>query len=157
MFRLDNEDTLLATFRPKDRNAVQLSPEVTLPKIVRHYLSWVHPAGGRVFLVFQVPGGAPTGIVFDTNGGADPSVPQMCDWCHTCAPGTGVGLLTARRNAKKNVGVHICSDLSCRQKLEEDADRRGVSVLPMMEKLVQRMGRFASEALQIDLSGAGRP
>ncbi|MBS2032686.1 MAG: FBP domain-containing protein [Deltaproteobacteria bacterium] len=156
MFRLENEDTLLATFRPKDREAVRLAPEVKFPTIVRHYLAWVHPAGGRVFLVFQVPGGAPTGIVFDTSDGADPSVPQMCDWCHNSAPGTGVGLLTARRNAKKNVGVHICSDLSCRQKLEEDADRRGVSVLPMMEKLVQRMGRFASEALQIDLSGAGR-
>ena len=86
MFRLENEDTLLAAFRPKDRKVVQLAPEVKFPTIVRHYLSWVHPEGGRVFLVFHVPGGAPTGIVFDTSGGANPEVPQMCDSCHTSAP-----------------------------------------------------------------------
>jgi hypothetical protein len=52
--------------------------------------------------------------------------------------------------------VNVCSDLSCKQKLEDEANRSGRSVLPMMEKLIARMGRFASESLKIDLSGAGR-
>ena len=150
MFKLESEEALLAAFRPKDLKWVELVPEIKPPMLVRDYLSWVHPAGGRVFLVFAVPGGVPTGIVFDGKAGA--SVPAMCDWCHCMSTGTGVGLLVTQVNSKKRVGVHVCSDLSCKRKLEEEADRSGRSVLPQMEKLIERMGRFASEALKIDLS-----
>jgi hypothetical protein len=52
--------------------------------------------------------------------------------------------------------VNVCTDLSCQQKLEDEANRSGRSVLPAMEALLARIGRFASEALKIDLSGAGR-
>jgi hypothetical protein len=156
MFKLDSETDLLATFRPKDRKSVELVPEIKLPLFVRDYLSWKHPGGGYVYLAFAAPGGAPTGIVFDTNGGGGPSAPAMCDWCHVSSAGTEVGLLTAQRNAKKRVGVHVCADLSCKQKLEEECDRQGKSVVPVMQKLIERMARFATEALDIDLSGAGR-
>lgn len=156
MFRLESEEALLATFRPKDRKAVQLVPEIQLPLFVRDYLAWKHPAGSYLYLVFSAPGGVPTGITFDTNGSVGPSVPAMCDWCHCSSAGTEVSLLTAQRNARKLVGVHVCSDLSCKQKLEEEADRQGKSVVPAMEKLIERMARFATEALDIDLSGAGR-
>jgi hypothetical protein len=156
MFKLETEDALLQAFRPKDRKLVQVTPEVTLPMFVRDYLAWTHPAGGYVFLVFAIPGGAPTGIVFESNGGGVPTMPQLCDWCHTSGVGSQVGLLTARVTAKTRSGVHVCTDLSCKQKLEDAANRSGRSVLPQMEKLIERMGRFASEALKIDLSGAGR-
>lgn len=156
MFKLDSEEALLATFRPRDRKSVELSPDVALPVLVRDYLAWSHPAGGRVYLVFSVPGGAPTGIVFDTHGGGGPSVPHMCEWCHSSGMGTQIGLLTAYLNAKKRVGVHVCSDLSCKQKLQDEADRSGRSAVPAIQDLIARMGRFASEALKIDLSGAGR-
>jgi len=158
MFKLETEADLLATFRPKDRKIVELAPEIALPIFVRNYLTWKHPGGSYVYLVFATPGGVPTGIAFDSNGGGGPgpAVPAMCDWCHLSTGGNHVGLLTARRNAKKRVGVHVCSDLSCQQRLEEEADRQGRSVLPWMEKLIERMGRFASESLDIDLSGAGR-
>ncbi|MFT3837477.1 MAG: FBP domain-containing protein [Myxococcaceae bacterium] len=156
MFKLDSNDALLDSFRPKDRKTVELPTHVTMPLFVRNYLAWPHPAGGRVFLVFSTPGGVPTGIAFDTNGQGVATVPAMCDWCHYSGPGNTVGLLTATLNNKKRVGVHVCTDLSCQQKLEDDANRSGRSVLPMMEKLIERMGRFASEALKIDLSGAGR-
>lgn len=151
MFTLASESALVAAFRPKDAKLFEPPPQQTYPAFVRDYLAWVHPAGGRVFLVFAVPGGTPTGIVFDTNGGLGPSVPAMCDWCHCSAAGTGVGLLSARLNAKKRVGVHVCADLSCRQKLEDEADRSGRSVVPAMARLIERMRRFAHEALQIDL------
>lgn len=156
MFKLENEEALLATFRPKDRKRVELSADLKLPVLVRHYLAWTHPAGGRVYLVFAAPGGAPTGIAFDTNGGGPSLLPHMCEWCHCAGMGTQVGMLTADVNGKKRVGVHVCVDLGCKQKLEDEADRSGRSVLPAMEKLVERMGRFASEALGIDLSGANR-
>jgi hypothetical protein len=156
MFKLDSEDALRAAFRPKDRESLEVSKEVVLPALVRDYLAWRQPAGAYLYLVFAVPGGVPTGIVFEVNGGADPSVPQMCDWCHTTGVGSGVALLTATLNTRKRVGVHVCADLSCKQKLEDAASRGGYSALPSLQKLVERIGRFASEALKIDLSGAGR-
>ncbi len=152
MFKLDSEAAVLATFRPKDRKVVELSADLKFPLIVRDYVAWMHPAGGRVYLVFAIPNGTPTGIAFDTNGGAGPSVPAMCDWCHMSASGTQVGMLTATVNAHKRVGVHVCTDLSCKQKVEDAANLAGTSVRPAMEKLVARIGRFASEALKIDLS-----
>lgn len=156
MFKLDSEASLLRAFRPKDRPAVEVAPEVVLPLFVRDYLAWRHPSGAYAYLVFSVPGGVPTGIVFDITGGAGATVPQMCDWCHTSGFGNGVALLTATLNARKRVGVTVCADLSCKQKLEELANRGGYSVLPSMQRLLERMGRFASDTLQIDLSGAGR-
>lgn len=156
MFKLDSEQALLESFRPKDRGVVEVAKGLTLPLFVRDYLAWTHPAGGRVYLVFATPGGVPTGIVFDTNGGPGAAVPQMCDWCHQSSAGNGVALLTATLNGRKRVGVNVCSDLSCKDKLEDAANRAGFSALDSKKRLVERMGRFASEALQIDLSGAGR-
>lgn len=155
MFKLDSEAALLKAFRPKDRKHVELSPDFTFPLAVHDYVAWPHPGGGRVFLVFATRGGAPTGIAFDTNGGSS-GVPQMCTWCHSAAVGTGVGLLTATLNGNKRVGVMVCADLSCAKKLEDQANLGGFSPRPAMEKLIERMGRFASDALHIDLSGAGR-
>jgi FBP C-terminal treble-clef zinc-finger len=151
MFKLDSEAQLLEAFRPRDRKLVELSREVTPPVFVRHYLAWPHPAGGRVYLVFAVPGGAPTGIAFSTSG-AGPPVPHLCDWCHCVGLGTGVGLLTARLNSRRTIGVHVCSDLGCQRKLEDQADRAGRSALPALATLVERMGRFATEGLKIDMS-----
>jgi hypothetical protein len=65
-------------------------------------------------------------------------------------------MLTAKVNAKKLAGVHVCYDLSCRAKLEEEANRLGKSAKPAMDRVVARMGKFASDVLKIDLSGAGR-
>ena len=155
MFRLDSEDALLKSFRPKDRDPMVLPPGASFPMVVRDCLTWVHPAGGRAYIVFATPGGAATGIAFEVRpDGA--AVPHMCDWCHQVSSGNQIGLLTARVDAKIRAGVHVCSDLSCARKLEDEASRNGTSVVPAMEKLVARIGRFAREALKIDLSGAGR-
>ena len=156
MFKLDSPEALTRAFRPKDAKALELPTGVTYPLFVRDYLSWAHPAGGRMFLVFAVPGGVPCGIAFDTNDGGGTSMANMCDWCHHSGSGTQVGLLTATVNARKRAGVHVCSDLSCNQKLNEDAMRTGNSVLPHMEKLIATIARFADQALKIDVTGANR-
>jgi FBP C-terminal treble-clef zinc-finger len=155
MFKLETEQQLRAAFRPKDRGLVELAPEVKLPLLVKHYVAWSHPAGGRVYLVFAIRQGAPTGIAFDVNE-SGPGVPHLCDWCRCPGVGARVGLLTTRLNANRIVGVHVCTDLSCRNTLEDAADRAGTSVVPAMEALIERMGQFASVGLGIDLSGARR-
>jgi hypothetical protein len=155
MFQLSSEAALLQAFRPKDRRTVEPPAGVTYPLFVRTALTWTHPAGGRVFLVFAVRGGAPTGIAFDTQGGGQAPV-AMCEWCHHSAAGTGVGLLTTQVTSSRRVGVHVCVDLSCARHLEEAADLGGRSPVPGWQALVERMGRFAREGLGMDLSGAGR-
>jgi FBP C-terminal treble-clef zinc-finger len=156
MFRLDTEDALLAAFRPKDQKPMALPPGATFPLDVRDCLSWTHPAGGRAYLLFATPGGSPTGIAFEVGGGSGPGVPHMCDWCHFVGAGGQVGLLTAVVNGRVRAGVNVCTDLSCKKKLEDEADRLGISAAPAVKSLITRMGRFAAEALKIDLSGAGR-
>jgi len=155
MFRLTSRQELLTAFRPKDRNKVE-PPPLSLPLFVRDYLAWSHPAGGWAYLVFAVPGGVPTGIAFETNGQGAAAGPQLCDWCHCSGPSIPVALLTTQVNARKRIGINICSDLGCKARLEEEAERQGRSVLPMIERLLERMGRFAAEGLKIDLTGAGR-
>jgi hypothetical protein len=150
MFELKTEADLLAVFRYRDRKHVELSRDVTLPSYVSHYLTWSH--GRRVFLVFALPGAAPKGIVFES-GSEGPPVPQMCDWCQQVGLGAQVGLLTARRDRQRTVGVLVCSDLGCRDRLDYVAARAGVDAEPAIRALLQRMDRFA-ETLDFERTGS---
>lgn len=156
MFKLESEKALMDAFRTKDRPQVELTRELQLPLFVRHYVAWKHPAGERLYLVFAVPGGAPTGIVFDSFKGEGLAVPQMCHWCHSPSAGADIAMLMTKVSGKRTIGVQVCADLSCQRKLEDEADRSGRSVLPAMNTLLERMGRFAHEGLGIDLTAAGR-
>lgn len=141
MFKLPNEASLLATFRPGDRKHVEITRDVSLPLVVNDYLTWSH--GKLSFLVFAAPGRGPRGIVFEgSSGGA--SVPQMCNWCHQVGPGNRVDLLTARRDARSTVGVIVCADLKCRERLEDMADRYGLDLDRAMQALLQRMDQFVT-------------
>lgn len=140
MFELSTEAALVATFRAVDRRRVELSDDLRLPIVVNDYLAW--PFGKRVFLVFALPGAAPRGIVFDAEEPGPPGH-HMCDWCQQIGLGARVGLLTARRDRERTVGVLVCSDLGCRDRLEDLADRRGVDVAPKIHSLLTRMSRFA--------------
>jgi len=154
MFTLATEAELISTFRPKDRRGLEVAPELQFPLKVDGCVSWIHPAGGKAFMVFAVPGGAPTGLAFDTNEGS--GVVQMCDWCHCSSGGGDVALLVATLSGKKRVGVYLCRDLSCARKLEEQSNLSGARFGRALEKLVTRIGKFANEGLGIDLMGANR-
>jgi hypothetical protein len=140
MFKLPNEKTLLAMFRPMDRRGVEITRDVPLPMLVTDYFTWSF--GRRTFLVFEAPGCAPRGIVFEADVSGVP-VPHMCAWCEAVAPGTRVAMMTARRDPKRVAGIMLCADLGCRERLEDRADRAGIDVAPAMTKLLSRMQRFA--------------
>ncbi len=151
MFKLDDEEALLETFRTRDRKQVELPADLKFPLILRDYVAWVHPAGGRVFLVFAPVDGVPTGIAFDTQGAAAQG-PQLCSWCHSHGGGNQVAMLTTTLSNKKRVGVFVCGDLSCKKKLEEACDLAGKNVQAAVKQVVGRMSAFASEGLGIDLA-----
>ncbi|RKH35769.1 hypothetical protein D7Y13_04340 [Corallococcus praedator] len=150
MFRIETEKEFLRAFRSRDRKYVEPPRGTGFPLFVRDYFAWVDPYGVRVFLVFTAPGGKrPTGIAFRRDQQGDKSqVPQVCDWCRTST--AEIGLLTTDVDSKRRVGVNLCMDLRCSERLESMTNLAGRSVLNDNRKLIERMSRFASEALGID-------
>ncbi len=152
MFRIETEKELLGAFRSRDRKFVELPKGTRFPLFVRDYLAWVDPYGVRVFLVFTAPGSQrPTGIAFRRDQQGDKSlVPQVCDWCR-CSTAGEIGLLTTDVDSKRRVGVNLCLDLRCGERLETATNLAGRSVLDENRRLIERMARFAHEALGIEV------
>lgn len=159
MFRIETEKELLNAFRSRDRKHVELPKGTRLPLFVRDYLAWVDPYGVRVFLVFSAPGSNRlTGIAFRRDQGGDKNlVPHVCDWCRTHGTSDQVGLLTTDVDSKRRVGVNLCLDLRCSERLESVANLAGRNLLDETQRLIERMARFATEALGIELkAGTGK-
>lgn len=157
MFRIETERELLAAFRSRDRKHVELPRGTRLPLHVRDYLAWVDPYGVRVFLVFSAPGSKRlTGIAFRRDQQGDKAAgPQVCDWCMSPNGADQVGLLTTDVDAKRRVGVNLCMDLRCNERLESAANLSGRSAVEDTKRLVERMSRFATEALGMDTGAEG--
>ncbi|HZA49485.1 MAG TPA: FBP domain-containing protein [Myxococcaceae bacterium] len=149
MFIIKTERDLLNAFRPRDRGAFEPPEGVAFPFAVRDYRAWVDPSGVRAFLVFQDPASRkPLGIAFRRDVAADDSGSRMCDWCHNF--GADVGLLTADRSSRRRVGVGVCRDLRCADRIEQAAELAGRSSWMARQRLLERMVRFAREGLGID-------
>ncbi|WNG33269.1 hypothetical protein F0U61_06300 [Archangium violaceum] len=154
MFRIETEKELLSAFRSRDRKFVDLPKGTSLPLFVRDYLAWVDPYGVRVFLVFTAPGSKrPTGIAFRRDQQGDKALAlRVCDWCRASGSADQIGLLTTDVDSKRRVGVNLCLDLRCNEKLETAANLSGRSALDDIKTLSERMSRFASEALGMEVS-----
>jgi treble-clef zinc-finger protein len=154
MFRIETEKELLSAFRSRDRKFVELPKGTRLPLFVRDYLAWVDPYGVRVFLVFTAPGSKrPTGIAFRRDQQGDKNLaPHVCDWCRAHGTSDQIGLLTTDVDSKRRVGVNLCLDLRCNERLETTANLAGRNVLDETQLLIERMARFAHEALGIEFS-----
>jgi hypothetical protein len=151
MFSIKTEADLLNAFRPRDRASVELPAGLSFPHFVRDYLAWVEPAGVRVFLVFEDPASKrPLGIAFQRVSSAGGAGPQLCEWCHAYGSASEVGLLTADRNSRRRVGVALCRDLRCADKIEQAGELSGRSTVEPRHRLVERMVRFAREGLGIE-------
>jgi len=155
MFQLTSEEMLIQTFRPRDRAGMEIPSDLKFPLFVRDYVAWREPSGAGVRLVFGPPGGAPTGIFFRRAHG-EPNTAQMCEWCHSGGGADQIGLMTADVNSRKRAGITICLDLRCQEKIEDAANRAGRSALDAKRAMMERIAKFAHEALGIDLSGIGR-
>lgn len=154
MFRIETEKELLNAFRSRDRKHVELPKGTKFPLFIRDYLAWVDPYGVRVFLVFTAPGGKrPTGIAFRRDQQGDKNVaPHVCDWCRSGGTSDQIGLLTTDVDSKRRVGVNLCLDLRCNERLETTANLAGRSVMDETKRLMERMARFGSEALGMEFS-----
>jgi hypothetical protein len=154
MFRIETEKEFLNAFRSRDRKHVEPPKGTKFPLFVRDYFAWVDPYGVRVFLVFTAPGSKrPTGIAFRRDQGGDKNlVPHVCEWCRSHGTSDQVGLLTTDVDSKRRVGVSLCLDLRCNERLETTANLAGRSVMDETRNLIERMARFAKEGLGIEFS-----
>lgn len=156
MFRIETEKEFLNAFRSRDRKHAEPPKGTRFPLFVRDYFAWVDPYGVRVFIVFTAPGGKkPTGIAFRRDQGGDKNIaPHMCEWCHSPGTSDQIGLLTTDVDSKHRVGINLCLDLRCNERLETATNRSGGDVLDEMTKLHERIARFAHEALGLEVSSA---
>ncbi len=154
MFRIETEKELLGAFRSRDRKHVELPKGTKLPLFVRDYLAWVDPYGVRAFLVFTAPGSnRPTGIVFRRDQQGDRTLAiGVCEWCRASGSSDQIGLLTTDVDSKRRVGVNVCLDLRCNEKLEAAMNMAGRSAVDETRQLIERMARFAHEGLGIEFS-----
>jgi len=156
MFRIETETALLNAFRPRDRKHVEVPQDFHFPRFVRDYVAWSDPYNTRTFVVFTDPNsGRPLGIVFRRDqqpGGASTS--HMCDWCHSTGSSMEIGLLTAEASSKRRVGVNLCLDLRCSEKLETAANLAGKNPRTLIRQMVERMEKFAHDGLGIDFVAA---
>jgi hypothetical protein len=152
MFRIETEKELLRAFRSRDRKHVELPKGTRFPLFVRDYFAWSDPYGVRVFLVFTPPGSTQfLGIAFRKDQQGDKNVmPHVCDWCRNHGTSDQVGLLTTDVDSKRRVGVNLCLDLRCNERLEDVANMSGRNVLDEIQHVIERMARFAHEALGME-------
>jgi hypothetical protein len=152
MFQIQSEKEFLNAFRSRDRKVVEPPKGTKFPLFVRNYLSWVDPYGVRVFLLFQAPSASrPIGIAFRRDQQGDKTlVSRLCDWCHAHGSADQIGLLTTDLDSKRRIGVNLCLDLRCGEKLETMANMGGRSVVDDHKMLLEKMARFASEGLGLD-------
>lgn len=122
--------------------------DLGFPLALKDYFAWTEPSGHRVYLVFGDPTtGHPLGVVFQRTSTPADAPASMCQWCHAVRTGGGVSLLTAAAGRNRRVGVHLCSDLSCRDRAFGVPGRHdfneGLSPQEKLQRLLRRMGDFA--------------
>lgn len=147
MFLIRSEAELLDAFRSHDRKRLGLPKNLKYPLVVRDYFAWTEPGSPRVQLVFVEPGvGKTIGLVFERSSSPSPSTGASCEWCHSFGSTNQIGMLTIEATARRTVGVNLCLDLSCRDKIETNtalspvaAQKRGREVIESMSRFVRRL------------------
>ena len=138
MLLIRDAHELMEAFRPRDLRIFELPEEDAFPILVRDYRAWVETGGNRVYLVYEDPTtGQPRGVVFRrSESGLHGRLGHMCGWCHTTGSSDQIGLLTAEESDRRKVGVVVCRDLRCRERLEEAGDLAGRDVAAARQRLV---------------------
>lgn len=151
-FQIGSEMELIGAFRSRDRKHVLIPRSMRFPIGIDHLLAWTEPSGVRIFLVCKNrEWRAPVGIAFRRDQqGVAVSPPGMCEWCLSTGPSDQIGLLTATVDSKTRVGVNLCLDLGCIQKLETLSSTSGVRLEKLTARLHERMDRFVREAVLIE-------
>ena len=149
-FEVSSEDELLGFFRERDRSKVIFRHNLELPMSVQYYFTWSDPSGAYRYLLFKKPGWeTPMGVAFRSGASTgDAGTGGICDWCHAYGSSNQIGLLSTAVSAKRTVGMMLCLDLSCGDKIENGPSQSGKDPEARILELCERMGRFFDETLR---------
>jgi hypothetical protein len=158
MLLIRSAQELMRAFRPRDLRIFEVPDEDVFPLLVRDFRAWVESGGARVYLVYEDPAaGEARGVVLRRSESAlHGTLGHMCDFCHSTGSADEIGLLTAEESANRTVGIVVCRDLRCGERVEEACNRAGKDVAEARRRIVERIARFANEALGMDRRAAGR-
>lgn len=148
---IDIESDLVEAFRTRDRKLLYIPDSMKFPLRFEHYLTWSEPTGNYQFLLFRKYGREElVGMVLDRSNAGQPGRTQMCCWCQTTGSSDKIDMLSISVNAKTIVGVILCVDLSCFEKLETTAKTSKKSVDRLASEVVDRMTHFYEEKLEVN-------
>ena len=148
MFLIQSEKQLIDSFFPKDQRRLELPQGMRYPLVVRDYFAWGEPGGSKVFLLFAEPGAQkPIGIVFEREHPTGTPTAAICEWCHSFGSSNQIGLLTLEVTPRRRVGVQLCRDLSCRQKIEMNLSLSPLAAQARSRRVVEEMSRLVRRLL----------
>ncbi|MGE3680734.1 MAG: FBP domain-containing protein [Bdellovibrionales bacterium] len=152
MIRISSSAQLLESFRDLDREEVQIPPTFRFPLAIKDYISWIEASGHRVYLVVEDPENRmPLGVVFQRTHGSSDTAAAMCQWCHAVRTGRAVSLLTAAAGRNRRIGLHLCSDLNCKENALSPPGihdfQEAVTGRARVQSVVQRMVEFTKRHL----------
>jgi hypothetical protein len=146
MIRIQDEEQFLNSFREIDREQVQLPTELRFPFGLIDYYAWVEPSGHRTYLLYNDGDKRALGAVFKRLPEGPDAPIKMCAFCHSVRGGGRVSLLSIQATKNRNIGVHLCRDLSCKEKVQAPPKSTDLpEKMPTDKKLrlvLSRMGEF---------------
>ena len=115
-------------------------------------LAWKHPKGGNYFACIE-DNGQLYGMIFQMNAGAG-RAGASCDLCYGTNDESGVksAFIELVDNPRRKLGIHVCSDLACSQRVRGEAPAvfmyETISTGRRIERLQEKLGRFAQKVFQ---------
>ena len=141
----------MSFFRDRDQKRVVVARDLEFPMRVQYYFTWSESSGVYRYLLFRKPGWeTPMGLVFRQGSNTSPegATGGICDWCHTYGSSNQIGLLTTAVTSKRTVGLMLCLDLSCGEKIENAPSQSGKSAEARIVETCERIGRFFDETIR---------
>lgn len=152
VFNIESEDEIAPFFRPRDRKKVILPRGLELPMRVQYYFTWGESSGVYRYLLFKKPGWEnPMGLVFRRGDQSmHAGTGRLCDWCHGYGSSDQIGLLTTAVNSKRTVGMMLCLDLSCGDKIENGPNLSNKDPQTLILQVCEKIGRFFEGSVRSD-------
>jgi hypothetical protein len=148
-FEINTENDLLNAFPLDDQKKLVLPSKFVFPLRTDHYFSWTSPDGYYAYLVFKKPEWPqPRGVVFRGRNKGDAQSASMCDLCHSFGSANEIGMMLTSVTHKKTIGMMLCLDLNCIDKLETLAAISGRNFEQLAEKVCERLSSFFENTLK---------
>jgi hypothetical protein len=151
MIRVPSPEQLVNAFREIDRDLVQIPAELEFPLAVKDYIAWMEPSGVRTYLVYNDRDSRLLGVSFKRIAEPADAPVKMCQWCHSVRGGGRVSMLSVAISQNRRVGLHLCRDLSCKEKLVAPPKNSDVPELLKPEEKLTRLMERMSEFIKNNL------